>query len=196
MVTIPHTGHSVLGSDLSTCGKDAVTAFFGGSAPSPCAPTSNLFSPTPLAPANLSRVPGRTRAIKTVNAVADTLDDVRRHFIGDAVAAGHSPRSGSRVGGLRAGYARFTTSGIRLQHTAYVPRIAVSGLYRLGATSSTTVTVSGRGAPAGRITFHGNGSVTGRLGGQTLKLKASAARVRVARRWPLRLPPFPALRAG
>jgi pimeloyl-ACP methyl ester carboxylesterase len=196
VVAIPHTGHSVLGSDLSTCGMDAVTAFFGGRQPAACAPTQNLFFPTPVAPTKLSRVPGRTRAVKAVNAAADTLDDVRRHFIGDAVAAGHSPRSGSRVGGLRGGYARFTDRGIQLRHTAYVPRIAVSGLYHLSDTSSTTVSVSGSGAPHGRITFHPGGRVTGRLGGHRLKLSASAARVRVQRDWPLRLPPFPALRDG
>ena len=56
------------------------------------------------------------------------------------------------------------------------------------------MSVSGRGAPPGTITFHGDGRVTGRLGGHKIKLKASAARVHVARSWPLRLPPFPALR--
>jgi pimeloyl-ACP methyl ester carboxylesterase len=109
VVAIPHTGHSVLGSDLSTCGKDAVTAFFAGRQPAPCAPATNLFAPTPLAPPKLSRAPGRNRTYKTINAVAQTLDDVRRHFIGDAVAAGHTPRAGSRVGGLRSGYARFSS---------------------------------------------------------------------------------------
>jgi pimeloyl-ACP methyl ester carboxylesterase len=196
VVAIPHTGHSVLGSDLSTCGMDAVSAFFGGSAPAACAPTKNLFFPTPVAPTKLRRVPGRTRAIKTVNAVAETLDDVRRHFIGDAVAAGHSPRAGSRVGGLRSGYARYTNSGIVLRRTAYVPRVEVSGLYHLGDNSSSTVTVGGRGAPHGRITFHGDGRVTGRLGGHRVSVKASAARVERPQRWPLRLPPFPALRRG
>jgi pimeloyl-ACP methyl ester carboxylesterase len=196
VVAIPHTGHSVLGSDPSSCGRDAVTAFFAGRQPSPCAPSKNLFFPTPVAPTRLTRVHGRNRTIKTVNAVAGTLDDVRRHFIGDAVAAGHLPRSGSRVGGLRGGYARYTAKGIVLRRTAYVPRIAVSGLYRLSDKSTTTVTISGRGAPHGRISFHGDGSVTGRLGHHRLKLKASAARVTVARDWPLRLPPFPALREG
>jgi hypothetical protein len=196
VVAIPHTGHSVLGSDLSTCGTDAVTAFFAGRVPSPCAPTHNLFFPTPIAPTKLARVGGRNRTVKTVNAAAETLDDVRRHFIGDALAAGHDPRSGSRVGGLRAGYARFTSSGIVLKQTAYVPRVTVSGLYRLGATSSTTVSVSGRGTPHGKITFHADGRVTGRLGGHKVTLKASAARVQVVRRWPLRLPPFPALAQG
>jgi hypothetical protein len=175
---------------------DAVTAFFTGQQPAACAPTQNLFFPTPVAPTRLARVSGRSRAIKTVNAVAETLDDVRRHFIGDAVAAGHTPRSGSRVGGLRSGYARFTDSGIQLRHTAYVPRVAVTGLYRLGDESSTTVRVSGAGAPHGTLTFHADGRVTGRLGGKKVRLKASAARVRTPRKWPLRLPPFPALRRG
>jgi pimeloyl-ACP methyl ester carboxylesterase len=196
VVAIPHTGHSVLGSDLSTCGMNAVAAFVTGGQPSACAPTQNLFFPTPVAPTKLSRVPGRNRNVKTVNAVAETLDDVRRHFIGDSVAAGHTPRSGSRVGGLRAGFARYTSSGIRLKRTSYVPRVAVSGLYRLADTSTTTVSVSGSGAPHGKITFHGDGRVTGRLGGHRLKLKVSAARVQVPRRWSLRLPPFHALRRG
>src|SRR6185369_7261235 len=112
-----------------------------------------------VAPTRLSRVPGRSRAVKTVNAVVETLDDVRRHFIGDAVAAGHSPRSGSRVGGLRGGFARFTDSGIVLARTSYVSGVAVSGLYRLADNSSSTLTVSGRGAPHGKLTFHGDGRI-------------------------------------
>jgi pimeloyl-ACP methyl ester carboxylesterase len=196
VVAIPHTGHSVLGSDLSTCGTDAVTAFFAGQQPAPCAPAKNLFFPTPLAPTTLSRVSGRNRTIKTVNAVAQTLDDVRRHFIGDAIAAGHSPRAGSRAGGLRAGYGRFTGSAIRLVHMSYVPGVVVSGLYRLADGATTTVSVSGRSAPHGSITFHPGGSVTGRLGGRRIRLKASAARTRLRRAWPFALPPLPALRRG
>jgi pimeloyl-ACP methyl ester carboxylesterase len=196
VVAIPHTGHSVLGSDLSTCGMTAVTAFFAGQQPAACAPTQNLFFPTPVAPTRLSRLPGRSRAIKAVNAVAETLDDVRRHFIGDAVAAGHGPRAGSRVGGLRGGFARFTNRGIVLKRTAYVSGVAVSGLYRLADKSSSTLTVSGHGAPNGRITFHGDGRVTGRLGGHKLKLKAAAARVAHKRDWQFRLGPIPALREG
>jgi pimeloyl-ACP methyl ester carboxylesterase len=196
VVAIPHTGHSVLGSDLSTCGTDAVSAFFRGEVPAPCAPTQNLFSPTPVAPTRLSRVAGRNRTLKTVNAAAQTLDDVRRHFIGDAVAAGHAPRSGSRVGGLRAGYARFTSNAIRLVRTSYVPGVTVSGLYRLAKSASTTVTVSGGGAPHGRITFHAGGRISGRLGGHRVRVKASAARARPAREWPFALPPLPALRRG
>jgi pimeloyl-ACP methyl ester carboxylesterase len=196
VVAIPHTGHSVLGSDLSSCGANAVSAFFAGQTPAPCAPTKNLFFPTPVAPTKLARVHGRSRTVKTVDAVAATLDDVRRHFIGDSVAAGHAPRSGSRVGGLRGGYVRYTSSGLVLRRTSYVPGVAVSGLYRLSDASTSTLTVSGKGAPHGRITFHGDGRITGHLGSHRLRLKASAARVQARHQWPLRLPPFPALRAG
>jgi len=72
----------------------------------------------------------------------------------------------------------------------------VSGLYRLSDASTSTLTVSGTGAPHGRITFHGDGRITGRLGRHKLRLKAGAARVQPRRQWPLRLAPFPALRAG
>jgi pimeloyl-ACP methyl ester carboxylesterase len=196
VVAIPHTGHSVLGSDLSTCGMDAVTAFFERAQPAACAPTKNLFFPTPVAPTKLSREPGRNRLAKAVNAAGDTLDDVRRHFIGDAVAAGRTPGTGSRVGGLRGGYARISGNSIVLRRTAYVPGVAVSGRYHLAAKSTTTVTVGGRAAPHGRITFHGDGRISGRLGGHRVHFKASAARVRTVHRWPLRLPPLPALRRG
>jgi pimeloyl-ACP methyl ester carboxylesterase len=196
VVAIPHTGHSVLGSDLSKCGINAVNAFFAGQQPAACAPTSNLFFPTPVAPTRLSRVPGRSRAVKTVNAVVETLDDVRRHFIGDAVAAGRSPRAGSRVGGLRGGYARYTNSAIVLKRTAYVSGVAVSGLYRLADKSSSTLTISGRSAPNGKLTFHGDGRVTGRLGGHKLALQAAAARVAHKRSWQFGVGPIPALREG
>jgi hypothetical protein len=196
VVAIPHTGHSVLGSDLSSCGTSAVAAFFAGQTPAPCAPTKNLFFPTPVAPTKLSHVHGRSRNLKAVDAVAETLDDVRRHFIGDSVAAGHAPRAGSRVGGLRAGYARYTTTGIVLHKLSYVPGLTVSGLYRLSDKSSSTLTVGGKGAPHGRITLHGDGRITGRLAGRTLHLNASVARLRATHAWPLRLPPFPALRDG
>jgi hypothetical protein len=128
--------------------------------------------------------------------MAATLDDVRRHFIGDSVAAGHAPRSGSRVGGLRAGYARYTNSGIVLRKMSYVPGLTVSGLYRLGDKSTSKLTISGKDSPHGSLTLHGDGRITGRLGGRKLQIKASAARVPTARDWSLRLPPFPALRAG
>ena len=196
VVAIPHTGHSVLGSDLSKCGTNAVSAFFAGQTPAPCAPTSNLFFPTPVAPTKLSHERGRNRTIKTVNAVGDTLDDVRRHFIGDAVAAGHAPRSGSRVGGLRSGFARYAGNGIVLHAVSYVGGVTVSGLYRLASKSTSTLTIGGGGAPHGRITLHGNGRITGRLGGHAVHLKASIARVRTIRSWPLALAPFPALRRG
>jgi pimeloyl-ACP methyl ester carboxylesterase len=196
VVAIPHTGHSVLGSDLSDCGTNAVAAFFAAQQPAACAPTQNLFFPTPVAPTKLARVPGASRAAKTVNAVALSLDDVRRHFIGDAVAAGHSPNAGSRVGGLRGGYARYATTSIALTRLSYVPGIAITGTYHLAENSSTTLRVTGRGAPNGKITFHGDGTVTGRLGGHRVQLKASAARAVQRRGWQLRLAPYRALRDG
>ena len=53
-----------------------------------------VFTPTGVAPTRLSKLPGRTKASKTVAAAAATVVDVRRQFIGDELAAGRSTRAG------------------------------------------------------------------------------------------------------
>jgi pimeloyl-ACP methyl ester carboxylesterase len=191
---VPYTGHSVLGSDLSGCAQAAVTAFFAAQPVAPCANVRQIFTPTPVAPTRLSRVPGRTTALKTVAAVAATITDVRRQFLGDAIAAGRSTPVGARVVGLRSGRATAVPGAFSLRDVEYVPGVTVSG--RVGRSGVFgTLTVRGPAAPGGRLTFRADGIVTGSLGGRRVRTRtAGAAQAMSATTgWPAALPPHPGL---
>jgi pimeloyl-ACP methyl ester carboxylesterase len=191
IIGVPYTGHSVLGSDFSDCAKNAVVAFFAGQPVAPCTP-QQIFTPTPIAPTRLSRVAGRTQASKTVAAVAATITDVRRQFIGDAIAAGRATPSGAKVAGLRSGRAVATGTGYRLTRVEYVPGVLVSGFVPAEQHTG-TVTVSGSATDHGRLTFHADGRVTGRLGGRAVDLQRGRAAGARTHAWRTRLPRAPRL---
>ncbi|HEU0316616.1 MAG TPA: alpha/beta hydrolase, partial [Solirubrobacteraceae bacterium] len=197
VVGIPFTGHSVLGSDLSDCSAQAVAAFFGGGAIPPCH-AQELFKPTPVAPTSLARLPGRSKADRTLNALRATLNDVRRQFLGDAVAAGRATPNGSRAAGLRSGSALWTSTGIRLRRVEYVPGVIVSGFAPHSTTARASFTLAGRSAARGEVRVTGNGRVSGRLDGQAVSGRfVTAAGDRGASAagpvWPQRLPRYPVL---
>ena len=141
LLVVPYTGHSVLGSDFSGCAQSAVEAFFAGAAVQPCKPTKDLFSPTPIMPTKLAYVqpvpglggnPGRT-----VTAVLDTLVDLERQVIGATLQAERELPSGSSFGGLHGGYARLSSTAVRLHDFTFVPGVQLSGtLPAAGRTSS------------------------------------------------------------
>jgi pimeloyl-ACP methyl ester carboxylesterase len=191
---VPYTGHSVLGSDLSGCAQAAVTAFFAGQPVAPCANVRQIFTPTPVAPTRLSRVPGRTQALKTVAAVAATITDVRRQFLGDAIAAGRATPVGARVVGLRSGRATAVPGAFSLRDVEYVPGVTVSGAVgRVGV--SGTLSVRGPAGPHGRLTFRTDGTVTGSLGGRKVRTRSAAVAQAMSPTtgWPVALPPHPGL---
>ena len=80
-----------------TARKNAIAAFFAGrrSRSAPTAP--QIIPPSPIAPTRLSRVRGRTKALKTVAAVTATVRDVRLQFLGDEIAAGRATPVGAKV---------------------------------------------------------------------------------------------------
>jgi pimeloyl-ACP methyl ester carboxylesterase len=194
LLTVPYVGHSVLSTDLSGCAANGLKAFFSGQPVSPCPAAATPFPPAPVAPTSLARVAGRTKASKTVNAVAATVTDVRRQFIGDAFAAGRTPPAGSHVLGLRSGRATATATGFRLDRVEYVPGVLVSGrVPRRGALA--TLVVRGRAAARGRLTFHAGGLVTGRLDGRRVAIHATARAATALLRgaWRAKLAPHPRL---
>ncbi|MGZ8634029.1 MAG: alpha/beta fold hydrolase, partial [Solirubrobacteraceae bacterium] len=73
LVAVPFTGHSVVTSDFSDCAKNAIAAFFAGQPAAQCPNAVQLFAPSPIAPTQLSRLRGRTKALKTVAAVTATV---------------------------------------------------------------------------------------------------------------------------
>ena len=192
VVTVPNTGHSVIGSDLSGCADDEIAAFAAGTTAA-CKPNPTPISPTPRPPLRLSLLAGGTRALRTVSAVRATLNDVRRQLIGDAIAAGRSVSTGARTGGLRGGVARVNGDVVELQRVSYVPGVRVSGVYALKRGASSQLQVTGPSAARGRLEIDGGGTARGVLGGRRVESGAAASAASAADgSWGrgLRLPPF------
>lgn len=195
VIVVPHTGHSVLGSDASGCSQAAVRTFFAGGQPAQCAPTANRFAPTPVSPRRLGAVaplPGtRGRRGRTLAVVADSLVDLRREIVGAILGAGQSLRPGARFGGLRGGTAVLTRRGVRLRGFSFVPGVTLSGTVALrllatGRGHAARLHVGGRAAAHGTVRLSAQG-FSGRLGGQNLR--ARTARVASAGQdWPLGSP--------
>ena len=130
ILTVPYTGHSVIGSDLSSCTTAALSAFFSAAPVASCpATTTDRFPPARLAPASLAGLrpigaPG-TRG-RTVTAGVETIRDLERMILVFAFGEGKVP-VGVRFGGLRGGSARVTKTATVLNHLAYVPGVELTG---------------------------------------------------------------------
>jgi pimeloyl-ACP methyl ester carboxylesterase len=197
LLVVPFTGHSVLGSDLSGCAARALAQFFAGSAVSPCGPTTDIFSPTPVSPTRFSALhppPGLAgRPGRTLVAVLDTLLDLDRLIVGATLEAAQELPSGSAFGGLRGGRARLARRGIELHDYSFVPGVTVTGVIPIaeGQLRPGTLRVGGRAAAGGEVRV---GSplkhVSGRLGGRRFSLSVSRAHLSAAGQrapapWPL-----------
>ena len=171
VVEVPYTGHSVIGSDQSTCAHDALAAFANGQPPGPCAASSNPFHPTPRPPTRLSRIRAASLARRTAIAAGRTVTDARRQMIGDAMAIGRLP---ARVAGLRGGNATVRSDGgLRLSKYQYIPGVVVSGT--ADKSGNAKVTIRGGGAASGTLSFTAGGAVKGRLNGRRIHFAASSA---------------------
>lgn len=168
VVSVPGTGHSVLGSDLTGCSERALGAFFAGRKVAaacrrarggtirPDGPIPSSFAE--LKPAAVSGVRGRT-----VSAAALTIFDVLEQSA-DALLS--DPFGLIRGGGLRGGRFFETRSSIRLQNVVYVPGVVVTGEVEEGGTA--TVRISGVRAARGTLRFRGN-RVQGVLGARRIR---------------------------
>jgi pimeloyl-ACP methyl ester carboxylesterase len=175
VVEVPWTGHSTSTSDASdnsACTQGALAAFFGGGTAGPCAATPNPYPVTIKPPTRFSRVTGKSRTTRTINAVKETLNDARYQIVGDVLAFDAVPK---HVGGLRAGNVTVSASGsYRLNKYQYVPGVVVSGT--VSAKGVATVTVHGGGALSGTLRLvAGGGAVTGRLNGHKVRIAGSAS---------------------
>lgn len=176
VLVVPHTGHSVLGTDVSGCAKAALAGFFAGQALAPCPPAANHFPPAPLAPTRLGQLRGRDQAARTLSAVGATITDLRRELLGQLIATNAALPSGARVGGLRGGSATVTSAGVRLRRLSYVPGVQISGLLVPRASHrSARFSVSGPAASAGSVTLSPTQQVSGTLGGRHLTAQIALA---------------------
>ncbi len=204
LLTVPYTGHSVLGSDFSGCAQAAVGAFFAPTPVQPCAAGTNPFAPTPVAPRKLAYVrppqglsgkPGRT-----LTAVLDAIVDLDRQVVAATLQAETELPSGSSFGGLRGGYARITATAATLHRFSFVSGVALSGTFpvRNHELQPATIRISGAAGVPGTVRLAANKRVTGTLGGK--RFNVSLTKVRLSRAggagaWPSRplLSPLPGL---
>jgi pimeloyl-ACP methyl ester carboxylesterase len=188
LVGVPHTGHSVLGTETGSCAKNAVAAFFGGQNPAQCATGDNPYSPTPRPPLSLSRIAPfagvKGNAGRTAAAVCMAVDDARRQIIGELLGTGSVPGG---IGGLRSGYAKVSRSTFTMHSYEYVPGVRVSGTAQsTGGARKLTITGSKAAHGTLKITALCAKGISGRLGGRkvTGRATARAAHHTVARAWP------------
>ncbi len=191
LLVVPDVGHSVLGTDPSSCSHVALLALFAGTTLKPCrpAPPSLLLRVVPLAPKHLADVaPARgTRGKpgRTLQAVALTLADFNRRLALQELTqleAGGLAAQALDIGGLRAGWAAFAAGKLALHAYSYVPGVTISG--EIGA-EIVQLSVGGAAAAHGTLRLGPNRALTGVLGGRRVRLAggrssaldASAARL-------------------
>jgi pimeloyl-ACP methyl ester carboxylesterase len=189
LLTVPNTGHSVLGTEPTNCAQNAVNAFFNGTAIAQCTQTTipSTLRPTAVPPrsiAHLHLAPGTSGLPgKTVTAVTDTLDESLEFGVDDFLN-GSSLSATVRFGGLRSGFGSFSLRGLKLHEYSYVPGVTVSGTFDSPKRTSYTLTVSGPKAASGQLTFDlKTKKVTGVLGGVAISTteKATQTAASVAR---------------
>lgn len=172
LVTVPHTGHSVLGTETADCAATALTAFAAGLPAAACPAVANPFAPTPRPPASFAAVrpvAGHPPKVgRTIAATLATLVDARRQVIGAALGTGRTPTA---VGGLRSGTVKVHGRRLTLRRYEYVPGVTVSGTYVIGSTAR--VAVGGSAAAHGSLAFTTSGHASGRLGGRRVRAAAS-----------------------
>jgi pimeloyl-ACP methyl ester carboxylesterase len=138
LLRVPFTGHSVVGTDVSTCTARQAFSFLGGGPIRPCNRRPRVPSVAPLAPTRFSALnPLRLRGDRgrTVRAVVRTLDDAVRQLAlpASSVPSGRQvPGDGGlvRLGGLRGGALALAERSLTLRRYEYVPGVCLSGTLR------------------------------------------------------------------
>ncbi len=195
VLVVPYTGHSVLGSDFSGCAQAAVGAFFAGAPVQPCTATSNVFSPTPVAPRKLAYVHApsglRGKPGRTLTAVLDAIVDLDRQVVAATLEAESELPSGSSFGGLRGGFARLTASAATLRGFSFVNGVTLTGTFpvRNHELQPATIRISGGSAAHGSVRLSADKRVSGTLGGR--RFNVSLSKVKLSRaggpgEWPSR----------
>jgi pimeloyl-ACP methyl ester carboxylesterase len=176
LLVVPNVGHSVLGTDPSSCSHGALLALFAGTTIKPCrpAPPSLLLRVVPLAPkrlADLAPAQGtRGRPGRTLQAVALTLADFNRQLALQELTqleSGNLAAATLDVGGLRAGWAAFAAGKLALHAYSYVPGVTISG--EIGA-ETIQLSIGGTAAAHGTLRQGANRTLTGVLEGRHVHL--------------------------
>ena len=188
VVVVPQTGHSVLTTEFGSCARNAVNAFFAGTAiDTTCAPRAvpSYLKPAPAAPSSLGSLsPLRgTHGVsgRTARAVELTLGWSARELsesLFETLIGSFNPSYTNGLGGLHSGYAKLTTSKTSLKSTftfhrfSYVAGVTISGSITNGVG---TLTIGGGRAAGGRIVASAFNRFVGKLGGVAIRFTISRA---------------------
>jgi pimeloyl-ACP methyl ester carboxylesterase len=144
VVVVPQTGHSVLTTEFTACGRDAVTAFFSGATINThCKARSQprYLRPAPAAPASLAPLrplPG-TRGVvgKTARAFELTLGWVSRELsesLFETLIGSYNPAFSKGLGGLHGGFVKQTSNKnpagsltVHYHDFSYIPGLTLTG---------------------------------------------------------------------
>lgn len=173
LAAIPQTGHSVLGSDLTSCSQRALNAFFRDLPESACSAGRRLFPPTPVAPLTISEIPPAPgmhgNPGRVASAFGFTLADAERQAIAFSIdLASNDPSPVVRGGGLRGGHFTLTSRDLALNGYEYLGGLPVTA--HVGRKKPTRLRVRGRYAQ-GILVVHQRGLITGRLNGQKVRYR-------------------------
>jgi pimeloyl-ACP methyl ester carboxylesterase len=167
LVSVPGTGHSVFGSDLTGCSGRALRAFFlGRTVQTSCKRTQGRIRPDGPIPASIAQVrpaAAKGKRGRTVSAATLTVFDVLEQSA-DALLS--NPFGIIHGGGLRGGRYFETTKTIALRDVVFIPGVHVTGAVSEGGAA--TLHISGKAASQGHIRI-ARGRVTGVLGGRTVR---------------------------
>lgn len=182
VVTVPRSGHSVLGSDATGCATAAVKAFFAGRAPRPCGRSPRELSF--LAPAD---VPARRlgdlrpqrgyagRVGRTLTAVRATTDYVARTLVVELLPQllnGGPRKQVYRFGGLRGGSLAFSRRVIVFRRYSVVPGVTLSARTSNDGDydAPLAVRIGGTAAAHGALRI-GDRWIVGRLAGRRVRVR-------------------------
>jgi pimeloyl-ACP methyl ester carboxylesterase len=164
LVSVPGTGHSVYGSDLTGCSTKALVQFFKGrKVGTSCKRRGGRIRPDGPIPHTIRDVrpvaaPGNRG--RTVTAAAQTVFDVLEQSADGLLV---DPFGIIRGGGLRGGWFHETRNSIRLHDVELVKGVRVSGDVTEGGRAS--LRIRGGAASAGHLRL-AHGRAVGVLGGR------------------------------
>lgn len=156
VLNVPDTGHSVLGSDPTTCALSALTSFLDGQPITPCSQSArSRLTIDPLAPLSLADLPAGdglpANVARTWRAVQLTTSDLLHRLLWASLT-----RQGISVGGLRAGRAvisikKHATGKLTLDGYSYIPGVALTTTHP--ARKRVAVRITGAAATHGTATL-------------------------------------------
>jgi hypothetical protein len=180
----------VLTTEFSSCAKNAVDAFLGGTTiKTDCAPQTMApyLDPAPAAPASAQVLkplggsegaPGRTARALELTLAWGSRELSESLF--ETLIGSYNPAYGRGLGGLHGGYAKLSTNAttqnptVRYHHFSYVPGVKITGSISNGVGR---LTISGKNASAGTLVARTTNDFAGKLGGVAIHFRISTAKL-------------------